>query len=162
MSPEVSAANRMARRGLAAGSAGVKVLTVPQPAVYAPRMKTLTLEEFQRDLPAALALVRAGETVALAENEGEAPSVALMPLPKPPPAPTTEPRRVGFLKGQITMKPDFKMTEEEFLGWEEVVPAADGVSPGKRQRVLGRLAAGGEFRFGPDFEMTDEELLGES
>lgn len=94
-----------------------EVLTGPAARGYAPRMKTLTLDELQRDLPAALALVRAGETVTVTEGERGAPLVVLAPPPAAPAAPPAGKRRVGFLEGKAkaTFHPDFKMTEEEFL-----------------------------------------------
>lgn len=80
--------------------------------MYGLRMKTPTLEELQRDLPAALALVRAGESLTVTEGEAATPVVVLYP---PPPVPPTGKRRLGSLKGRIIIKPGFKMTEEEFF-----------------------------------------------
>ncbi len=122
-------------------------------------MKTLTLDELQRDLPAAIALVRAGEAITLTEGDASKP-VALLSAPSPGPAAIGGPASFSAGETKVTFRADFKMTDEELLGWEEVVAVTpDG--PFRRRRVLGRLAGRGEFRSGPDFEMSDEELLGD-
>jgi antitoxin (DNA-binding transcriptional repressor) of toxin-antitoxin stability system len=73
---------------------------------------TLTIGEFKARLSDALALVEKGETITVTYGRGKRPVAVFGP-------PTRAPKRkLGHLAGKfsVTIRPDFKMTEEEFLG----------------------------------------------
>jgi antitoxin (DNA-binding transcriptional repressor) of toxin-antitoxin stability system len=73
---------------------------------------TLTIGEFKARLPEALALVQKGEFVTVTYGRGKRPVAVFGPPPRAPR------RKLGHLAGKfsVTIHPDFKMTEEEFLG----------------------------------------------
>jgi len=73
---------------------------------------TLTIGEFKARLPEALALVEKGESVTVTYGRGKRPVAVFGPPPRAPK------RKLGHLAGKfsVTIHPDFKMTEEEFLG----------------------------------------------
>ncbi len=73
---------------------------------------TLTIGEFKARLPEALALVRKGQAVTVTYGRNKRPVAVFGP---PPAAPK---RKLGHLAGKfsVTLHPDWKMTEEEFLG----------------------------------------------
>jgi len=73
---------------------------------------TFTIGEFKSRLPEALALVEKGESVTVTYGRSKRPVAVFGP---PPHAPK---RKLGQFAGKFsaTIGPDFKMTEEEFLG----------------------------------------------
>ena len=77
-----------------------------------PLPTTLTIGEFKARLSDALALVEKGETITVTYGRTKTPVAVFGP---PPAAPK---RKLGHLAGRfsVTIRPDFKMTEEEFLG----------------------------------------------
>ena len=74
--------------------------------------KTLTIGEFKARLPEALALVEKGETVVVTYGRSKRPVAVFGPPPRP------KKRKLGLLEGKATVRiaPDWKITEEEFLG----------------------------------------------
>jgi len=73
---------------------------------------TLTIGEFKARLSDALALVEKGETITVTYGRNKIPVAVFGP---PPAAPK---RKLGHLAGKVrvTLRPNWKMTEEEFLG----------------------------------------------
>jgi antitoxin (DNA-binding transcriptional repressor) of toxin-antitoxin stability system len=73
---------------------------------------TLTIGEFKARLSDALALVEKGETITVTYGRNKTPVAVFGP---PPAAPK---RKLGHLAGKfrVTIGPDWKMTDEEFLG----------------------------------------------
>lgn len=77
-------------------------------------MKTIkmTVGEFKSRFSEALASVARGESVSVTYGRNKRPIAVFAPPPVPPR------RKLGLLAGKATAKfaPDWKMTEEEFLG----------------------------------------------
>ena len=73
---------------------------------------TLTIGEFKARLSDALALVEKGETITVTYGRNKTPVAVFGPLPAAPK------RKLGLLAGKATVRiaPDWKITEEEFLG----------------------------------------------
>ncbi len=73
---------------------------------------TLTIGEFKARLSDALALVEKGETITVTYGRNKTPVAVFGPPPRAPK------RKLGHLAGKfrVTIRPDWKMTEEEFLG----------------------------------------------
>jgi antitoxin (DNA-binding transcriptional repressor) of toxin-antitoxin stability system len=73
---------------------------------------TLTIGEFKARLSDALALVEKGETITVTYGRSKTPVAVFAPPPRAPK------RKLGHLAGKfsVTIRPGFKMTEEEFLG----------------------------------------------
>jgi antitoxin (DNA-binding transcriptional repressor) of toxin-antitoxin stability system len=73
---------------------------------------TLTIGEFKARLPEALALVKKGESVTVTYGRSKRPVAIFGPPARAPK------RKLGQFAGKfsVTIGPDFKMTEEEFLG----------------------------------------------
>jgi antitoxin (DNA-binding transcriptional repressor) of toxin-antitoxin stability system len=73
---------------------------------------TLTIGEFKARLSDALALVEKGETITVTYGRNKTPVAVFGPPPRAPK------RKLGLLVGKATMRmaPDWKITEEEFLG----------------------------------------------
>lgn len=73
---------------------------------------TLSIGEFKARLPEALALVKKGESVTVTYGRNKRPVAVFAPPPRAPK------RKLGHLAGKfsVIISPDFKMTEEEFLG----------------------------------------------
>jgi len=72
---------------------------------------TLTIGEFKARLSDALALVKKGGSVTVTYGRSKHPVAVFGPPPRAPK------RKLGHLAGKfsVTIRPDFKMTEEEFL-----------------------------------------------
>lgn len=77
-------------------------------------MRTFTVGEFKTKFSAILEMVRLGENVAIAFGKKQEIVAYLVPRS----AHTGKKRPLGLLEGKakVTFLPDFKMTEEEFLG----------------------------------------------
>ena len=76
-------------------------------------MKSVTIAEFKRHLPALLGEVAKGDTIILQKGRSRENVAILAPVDAIP----TKPRKLGLLAGRG--KPVFKdweLTEEEFLG----------------------------------------------
>lgn len=73
---------------------------------------TLTIGEFKARLSEALALVEKGESVTVTYGRNKVPVAVFGP---PPAAPK---RKLGHLAGKfsVTIRPNWKMTEEELFG----------------------------------------------
>jgi len=73
---------------------------------------TLTIGEFKARLSAALALVEKGETITVTYGRNKTPVAVFGPPPRAPK------RKLGLLVGKATVRisPNWKMTEEEFVG----------------------------------------------
>jgi antitoxin (DNA-binding transcriptional repressor) of toxin-antitoxin stability system len=73
---------------------------------------TLTIGEFKARLSEALALVEKGESITVTYGRNKQPVAVFGPPPRAPK------RKLGHLAGKfrVTIAPDWKMTEEEFLG----------------------------------------------
>lgn len=73
---------------------------------------TLTIGEFKARLSEALALVEKGESVIVTYGRNKRPVAVFGPPPRAPK------RKLGHLAGKfsVTIGPNWKMTEEEFLG----------------------------------------------
>jgi antitoxin (DNA-binding transcriptional repressor) of toxin-antitoxin stability system len=72
---------------------------------------TLTIGEFKASLSAVLARVEKGQSVTVTYGRNKRPVAVFGP---PPAAPK---RKLGHLAGKlrVTIRPDWKMTDEEFL-----------------------------------------------
>lgn len=72
---------------------------------------TLTIGEFKAQLSAALSRVEKGESITVTYGRKKTPVAVFGP---PPAAPK---RKLGHLTGKlkVTISPDWKMTDEEFL-----------------------------------------------
>ncbi len=77
-------------------------------------MKTMTVAEFKTQFSIVIDQVKAGEKIAV--TYGKKKKVIGYFLPELPN--TSAKRQLGLLEGKskVTFMPDFKMTEEEFLG----------------------------------------------
>lgn len=77
-------------------------------------MRTFTVGEFKTKFSAILEMVRLGENVAIAFGKKQ--EIVAYLVPRSPHAGKKRP--LGLLEGKakVTFLPDFKMTEEEFLG----------------------------------------------
>jgi len=77
-------------------------------------MKKMTVEEIEEDFDEVFKRVLAGDEIGILYGEKSELVARIVPLPKKP----SGRRKLGVLKGKGTVKfgPDFKMTEEEFLG----------------------------------------------
>lgn len=73
---------------------------------------TFTIGEFKARLPEALALVEKGQSVTVTYGRSKRPVAVFGPPPRAPK------RKLGQFAGKfsVTIGPDFKMTEDEFLG----------------------------------------------
>jgi hypothetical protein len=76
-------------------------------------MKTMTVGEFKTHFSEVLEQVKAGEEIAV--TYGKKKEIVGYFLPEKPQKPKV---KLGIMQGkaQFTFSPDFKMTEEEFLG----------------------------------------------
>jgi len=76
-------------------------------------MKTMTIGEFKEHISDVIEQVKAGEEIAV--TNGETQEVIGHFLPEKPQKPKV---KLGIMQGKakFTFSPDFKMTEEEFLG----------------------------------------------
>ena len=72
----------------------------------------MTVGEFKRDFSAVLKRVQAGEEIAISYGKNKEIVARLVPKD----AAQKSKRKLGVLKGKVQFHPDFKMTEEEFLG----------------------------------------------
>jgi antitoxin (DNA-binding transcriptional repressor) of toxin-antitoxin stability system len=77
-------------------------------------MEMMSVGEFKRHLSQVLKKVQAGEEVAITFGENREIVARLIPEVKI----KKHKRKIGVLDGKVSIKfgPDFKMTEEEFLG----------------------------------------------
>ena len=73
---------------------------------------TLTIGEFKARLSDALALVEKGETITVTYGRNKTPVAVFAPPPRAPK------RKLCLLVGKATVRisPNWKMTEEEFVG----------------------------------------------
>lgn len=77
-------------------------------------MKSLPVGELKAQFSEVLEKVRQGESFEIVYGKKKKPVARLMPIEAKP----KKKRKIGILDGKVEFKfsPDFKMTEEEFLG----------------------------------------------